>query len=194
MRVRRAGDYKVMPWKNGGGTTTEVAISPPGATLGGFDWRISMATIERDGPFSSFPDIDRTLTLLDGKRLDLTIDNAAPVVLTPEAPTLSFGGESQAAAAVPAGPITDFNVMSRRGGWRHRFEQMRLTSQLALPIRGDAEFVFLADGNALRCRPQNGEPVLLGRRDSMILEAGDPLDWIYDPIGAATVFFVTFSR
>ncbi|TIV74879.1 MAG: HutD family protein, partial [Mesorhizobium sp.] len=31
MRILRAADYRVMPWKNGGGTTTEIAVSPDGA-------------------------------------------------------------------------------------------------------------------------------------------------------------------
>jgi environmental stress-induced protein Ves len=41
-----------MPWKNGGGVTRELLAWP-----GGGDWqvRISVAEIEADGPFSSFP-------------------------------------------------------------------------------------------------------------------------------------------
>ena len=50
-----------MPWKNGGGETAEIAVSPPGAALDDFDWRLSMARVETDGPFSAFPGIDRTL-------------------------------------------------------------------------------------------------------------------------------------
>ncbi|MDP1908248.1 MAG: HutD family protein, partial [Hyphomicrobium sp.] len=43
MRILRAKDYRRMPWKNGGGETTEIAISPEGAALDSFDWRVSMA-------------------------------------------------------------------------------------------------------------------------------------------------------
>ena len=49
------------PWKNGGGSTTEIAIAPLGATVDKFDWRISLATIANSGPFSVFPGVDRTL-------------------------------------------------------------------------------------------------------------------------------------
>src|SRR5688500_2425780 len=38
-------NYRVMPWKNGQGTTTEIAAFPPGAGLETFVWRISMADI-----------------------------------------------------------------------------------------------------------------------------------------------------
>jgi len=62
MRIIRAADCLVMPWKNGGGTTTEIAVAPEGASLNDFDWRISMAHVGADGPFSSFPGIDRTLS------------------------------------------------------------------------------------------------------------------------------------
>ena len=50
----------------GGGSTTEIAVAPPGAGFDDFDWRVSLATITQDGPFSAFPGIDRTLALVDG--------------------------------------------------------------------------------------------------------------------------------
>ena len=58
--------FSVMPWKNGGGTTIEIAVSPHGAGLDDFDWRVSMAHVASHGPFSLFPNIDRTLAVLSG--------------------------------------------------------------------------------------------------------------------------------
>ena len=66
MQILRAANYKVMPWKNGLGSTTEIAIFPANAKLDDFDWRVSMAQVTSDGPFSSFPGIDRTLLVIDG--------------------------------------------------------------------------------------------------------------------------------
>ena len=64
-RVLRTADYRRMRWKNGGGWTTELAVSPePGADA--FDWRISIAEIESDGAFSTFPLCDRWIALLEG--------------------------------------------------------------------------------------------------------------------------------
>jgi environmental stress-induced protein Ves len=195
MKVCRADSYTVMPWKNGGGSTTEIAVSPEGASLDGFYWRFSMARIERDGPFSSFPGIDRTLTLLDGKRVELRIDSRAPQILTPSAPTLAFAGEDRVEAAVPDGPITDFNVMTRRARCRHRFEQVRLTGEKPLALRGMQTLVFLAEGDALRCRSGNGDAITLGQRDCLILEAADPIDWHLDPAGMpATVFLIAIEN
>jgi environmental stress-induced protein Ves len=194
MKVCRADSYIVMPWKNGGGSTTEIAVSPAGASLDAFDWRVSMARIERDGPFSSFPGIDRTLTLLDGKRVELRIDGRAPQVLTPSAPTLRFTGEDRVEASVPDGPITDFNVMTRRASCRHRFEQIRLNGEHPLARRGGQTLVFLAEGSVLRCRPYGGQVVALGRRDCLVLEQADPADWRIEADGTATAFLITIGR
>lgn len=49
MKVLRSAAYQRMPWKNGGGETTEIIISPQGAALSDFDWRISMALVNADG-------------------------------------------------------------------------------------------------------------------------------------------------
>ena len=70
-RVLTPADYRRMPWKNGGGHTTEIAAEPPGAGMASFAWRVSVADIAHDGPFSAFPGVDRTLVLLagDGMRL-----------------------------------------------------------------------------------------------------------------------------
>ena len=67
MRILRAESYRRMPWKNGGGETTEIAVSPEGAGLDDFDWRVSMARVESSGPFSLFAGIDRTLAILEGE-------------------------------------------------------------------------------------------------------------------------------
>jgi len=55
-----------VPWKNGAGSTTEIAVFPQDAGFTDFDWRVSLATIGADGPFSVFPGVDRTLALVEG--------------------------------------------------------------------------------------------------------------------------------
>src|SRR5215475_5956544 len=71
-RLLQPADYARMPWKNGGGQTTEIAVHPAGATLADFDWRVSIADITADGPFSGFAGVDRTLVLLSGAGVRLT--------------------------------------------------------------------------------------------------------------------------
>ena len=117
MRILRASNHRQMPWKNGGGVTTEIAVAPPGASVGNFDWRISMATVAADGPFSRFDGIDRTLTVLSGEGLELTVEDETPVRLTPAGKPHPFPGDVAASAKLIAGPVTDFNVMTRWGRW-----------------------------------------------------------------------------
>ena len=71
VRLLTPADFHSMPWKNGAGRTTEIAVHPPGAALDTFAWRVSIADVERDGPFSRFPGIDRTIVLLEGAGMRL---------------------------------------------------------------------------------------------------------------------------
>lgn len=120
MRIIRASDCKTTPWKNGGGSTTEIAIGPPGASLEAFDWRVSTALVASDGPFSDFAGIDRTLAVVKGNGLLLTIGENAPVTLSGGSDPVGFSGDTPTSARLKAGEITDLNVMTRRGRFSHR--------------------------------------------------------------------------
>lgn len=107
---------RAMPWKNGGGSTREVACWPKDAGLHDFDWRVSIARIEADGPFSRFEGIDRSITLLDGPGVHLhaqdgSVDHRLDTHCTP----FAFAGEAAIDARLLGGPSDDFNVMTRRG-------------------------------------------------------------------------------
>lgn len=113
LRERPASGYRRTRWKNGGGWTTEIAVEPDGADLGsGFDWRVSIAEIEQDGPFSRFPGIERDLFLLDGAGMDLRIDGRDVRIDRP-LQRVHFAGESTVDCTLIDGPTRDFNVMVR---------------------------------------------------------------------------------
>lgn len=103
-----------VPWRNGGGSTREVAIDPPGASVAsGFRWRISIAGVAADGPFSSFPGIDRSLWLLRGGGLQLRMDGRE-VTLARRYERIDFAGEMAVQARLLAGATEDLNVMVAR--------------------------------------------------------------------------------
>ena len=106
-------DYQRTRWKNDGGWTTEIARSADNSPCG-FRWRISIAEIESDGPFSSFPGVARDLLLLEGNGIELDIDEAMPYRMTQRFERVRFNGESSVNCRLLAGPTRDFNVMSRR--------------------------------------------------------------------------------
>jgi hypothetical protein len=113
VRLLKPADFRSMPWKNGGGRTTEIATHPPGAALDTFEWRVSLADVERDGPFSLFPGIDRTIVLLDGAGMRLHGVARETVLATPFAPH-AFSGDEAIDCSLVAGSVRDFNAMFRR--------------------------------------------------------------------------------
>jgi environmental stress-induced protein Ves len=105
-----------MPWKNGGGSTREIACWPRGAGIHDFDWRVSIASIEQAGPFSVFEGVDRQIMLLDGDGVRLRspdgrIDHRLDVPNRP----FAFSGDESIDCTLLGGPSSDFNVMTRRG-------------------------------------------------------------------------------
>ncbi|MGF9759716.1 HutD family protein [Microvirga sp. 0TCS3.31] len=117
--VIRNEDLVRLPWKNGGGTTAEVAAFPEGAGFDSFGWRISMADVASDGPFSVFPGIDRTLIVVEGVGIELDVEGV-DFRLDKASPKLTFSGDDITTGRLLSGPIRDLNVMTRRGQFRHR--------------------------------------------------------------------------
>ncbi len=130
MRILRAADHKRMPWKNGKGETVEIAVFPERASVETFDWRISMAPVVSDGPFSVFPGVDRTLSILTGDGMMLSVEGMAPMVLGRKSMPFSFPGDAKTEAVLQAGPITDLNVMTRRGRFSHRVKRIELGGEI----------------------------------------------------------------
>jgi len=126
------------PWKNGAGLTREIAFG--GASNTDFDWRISVAEVARDAPFSAFPGVDRCITLLGGAgmrlhALDGSIDHA---LTTPLAP-FPFPGDVALDATLIGGACSDFNVMTRRGLYRSEVGVHRSATELT----ADADITLL---------------------------------------------------
>jgi environmental stress-induced protein Ves len=99
-----------MPWKNGGGTTREIARHP---ATGEFDWRLSVAEVAADGPFSTFAGCQRILVLLAGEGMVLHIGDreAVPVHALD---SIELSGEWPVTAALLGGPTVDLNLIWRR--------------------------------------------------------------------------------
>lgn len=107
------------PWKNGAGLTREIAVARNTAAEPGFDWRLSVAEVARDAPFSAFAGVDRCIVLLRGAGLRLrggdgTLDHRLDTPLVP----FNFSGDVPLHATLLGGVSSDFNVMVRRGAWR----------------------------------------------------------------------------
>ncbi|WP_435657789.1 HutD/Ves family protein [Brucella pituitosa] len=145
-KVLKAQDHRRMLWKNGGGVTVEIAIHPINASVDNFDWRISTATVANDGPFSVFPDIDRTLSVLEGNGIVLDVEGVE-TTLTRETEPFAFAADASSGARLINGTITDLNVMTRRRRFTHQVERIVTNdSAIIAPDRGTM-LVFCAEGN-----------------------------------------------
>ena len=109
--VVRFAELTAVPWRNGGGVTREV-VSVGGSGPQGFDWRISIAEVNEPGPFSTFPGVDRIITVVEGEGMDLVIDGVEHTLGLHE--LLRFDGASRSSCTRLAGPVRDLNVMTRR--------------------------------------------------------------------------------
>lgn len=144
-RLLRNADHRRMPWKNGGGETVEVIVHPHGAGLSDFGWRVSMATVASDGPFSLFPGIDRTLAVLSGDGMALSIEGVGDRLLTPASQPLSFPADASTTARLTGGPITDLNVMTRRGHFSHTLSRYAVNGSLRLPAASGTRLLMALD-------------------------------------------------
>ena len=133
-RVLKSADFRSMPWKNGGGETVEIAIFPDNATLDNFDWRVSMARVGVDGPFSIFHGVDRTLAILQGVGIELAIEPRAAQHVTKSTRPLAFDAGLATQARLLDGPVIDLNLMTRRDRFSHRMTRMALGGPTSIKL------------------------------------------------------------
>lgn len=129
------------PWKNGGGSTTELVRWPENATLDNFIWRVSIATIASDGPFSRFESVDRIIALIQGPGVCLR-DTVAGVDHKLDQPMRAFAFAGEASIYCTAGSAVsrDFNTMTRRGRATAEVVGLSKRAQMRTPRHG----LFLA--------------------------------------------------
>ena len=143
----KPADGRRMPWKNGGGSTLELAVEPPGATLEtGFLWRVSTAEVGVSGPFSPFPGLQRWLLLLEGKGFQLDFGPHGQVALTESLRPVCFQGDWPAAATLVDGPCTDLNVMVDPRFIQARVDAFRWSAPHLLDLAGVETLLYVAWG------------------------------------------------
>lgn len=142
-RVLSPNDYQRMPWKNGGGTTTEIwkAVSPDGEML----WRLSIADVASDGPFSTFPGVDRFIMVIEGKGMELVVDGR-PQRLHNLFEPFAFSGDAKTECRLIAGPIHDFNLLVARSYGHGDLRVSRLASNQQLPLAENIAALHLLRG------------------------------------------------
>lgn len=125
-----------MTWANGRGTTVEMARADgPDGLL----WRLSMARVDEDGPFSIFPGLERNLTVISGPGFDLR--GALNLRADPLVP-VAFPGDVALSAQGVVAPCEDVNVMTARTLPR----PVVTVAQAGALLEGDGVLLVLALG------------------------------------------------
>ena len=157
-----ANEYRRERWKIGAGWTREI-LRWPQATED-WDWRLSIAEVTQDGPFSAYPGVDRELVLLAGEGMRLHFDDGEVAELRPPHDRVRFPGERVLRAELLAGPTQDFNVMWRRD----RIEAQVLHRPLVGPM-----LFFAEPGVRWAVHALSGRAGFKDRQPPMLLEQGD---------------------
>jgi environmental stress-induced protein Ves len=164
MRTLRWNEMEATPWKNGGGTTRNVACAPQEATLGAFDWRVSIADVAAEGPFSAFDGVDRVIMLIEGDAMELEVDGVRHTLARLDA--LRFAGEAETSARLPAGPTRDVNLMMRRGRTSGGMRAVKISGAHEVRAEEGQTVLLLALTEGLIVNAEHE----LGMRDVMIAE------------------------
>lgn len=172
IEVRSIAVLPLERWRNGGGVTRTIASGASGES----QWRISLAEVERDGPYSRFEGIDRISFVLRGAGVMLRDERSAVMLKTSEA--VEYDGNAQWHATLIDGPVTALNVMTSKG--RYRASVRNIVGPLTVPSGCLVAVVALHSGCAWSGAA--GGP-------SGAIEAGQFL--IADPLDYATRFSPT---
>ena len=119
LQTVRLVDIPAQPWRNGGGVTRELLAWPSQS-----DWwvRVSIATIDRSGPFSAFPDVQRWFAVLSGAGVRLALADGPHHVRQGDKP-VSFNGEDAPSCDLLEGSSIDLNLMAKRDAGTARMQR-----------------------------------------------------------------------
>lgn len=167
--VLPAADRADEPWRNGGGSTRQIAAL---SGRDGLACRLSMAKVETDGPFSVFPGVTRTIMVMDGGEMVLKVVGTE-VRLGSE--PFTFDGEAMTHGSLLGSAVTDFNVMVSRGLFTASTERIaagRSVFGAALqPSRLPATVVVVAPSSGARFEvAQLGLDLELAAYDAVMIE------------------------
>lgn len=135
-----ANGYRRLRWRNGLGWAREIHAASRGSGEG-WDWRLSIAEIEADGPYSIFTGVQREQVLLAGDGLVLAFEDGSERLLAPPHGRQCFSGEAAVQARLQAGRVEVFNLMWQAGRVAPRLWHRPLVGSMLLFVDPGAAWV-----------------------------------------------------
>jgi environmental stress-induced protein Ves len=112
-------------------------------------WRLSLATVDRDGPFSDFTGYKRIIMLLEGKGMTLDFGPHGSAVMDRPFVPVTFDGGWPTTATLMDGPTRDFNVVAAHERAASAVEVLKVpASGAALAPSRDLTFLRALSGAA----------------------------------------------
>lgn len=181
-RILPASAHARMRWKNGAGWTSEIVRVPE---RDDWSWRLSIAEIEADAPFSMFAGVERELVLLSGNGLRLRFDDGETRELLPPHDRIRFAGERAVSGEPIDGPTRDFNLMWKRDSVDAQLWHRPLVGTMVVFVDGSETWAVHVVAGQARFADQSGlgdlhpgDTALLeggGRRSRYVLDGGGEL-------------------
>jgi hypothetical protein len=195
MQIIRQTDFTVTPWKNGGGVTREALRVP--ASGDPFLWRVSIAQIDKSGPFSDFAAYNRTMVLLRGSGVDLTYANGGRYRLRNIGDLIEFDGAVAMQCMLVSGPCVDLNLIASKSLRTVHARVHRLQEPLAVPASGAGSTLIVPIDAAVVVRSAGGDVAGLEPWDLGVLSARSADEFaLAPPTGSAPalVFLASVSQ
>jgi environmental stress-induced protein Ves len=142
MQLIRFADLDPVPWRNGGGLTREIATAPYDGKSDSFRWRVSIADVTSEGPFSAFEEVDRQLVLVEGAGMVISVDGKPHLLSLFD--VLAFPGDAPCVGTLVDGPTRDLNVMTRRGEAAAAIQIVSVPGGHAVRAEAEAERLVVA--------------------------------------------------
>ena len=162
MRHYVKSEFKVVPWKNGQGVTTELFRIEDPVHPEEFLFRLSRAEVNSSGDFSIFPMVDRQLLLLKGEGFKLRSQDFQKTIDAPWE-IFHFNGEDFIQCELLNGPCEDFNIMVKRN-WK---------KVMTILIHPEKDLELITDHQTLIYNVSREELWALGPKENLTLKPGD---------------------
>jgi environmental stress-induced protein Ves len=175
----KAGDFRAQRWRNGGGSTTQLAVQE---YAGHWLWRLSVADVAESGPFSHFAGYRRLLAVLEGAGMRLDVGGQPAIELRTGGPPFPFDGGARTHCTLLQGPVKDLNLMVHQGLGDATLEILEGEVVVQRTLRADWVLAFAivggfravigdaniscGDGELLRIDEARGQVLTLEPRDA----------------------------
>lgn len=130
-----------------GGSTSEIYIHPHGSNFesGNYQVRISLAQVNlNESTFSPLPDVERTLTVLEGEHY-LQVNNRGFVPVKPYTPVSFYGGDKTESK----GKALNFNFMKKtKKPHEVNIMQAGSSEKLVMIPKFERTLLFIIEGSA----------------------------------------------